>query len=268
VIAGTRRRHGESNCIMPVELGKNALRVDRTWSDREFAHYQQEIEAKRSWGYYQRIVIEDASGKRLETPGAHECLGVIRALDRHGFPASLAGKTVLDIGCNAGFYSTVSKLRGASRVVGLDVQPHYVAQAQLIREILGTDIDFRVADGHSLEGGEGSFDFIINTGIIYHLQNPMDFLSKMAKMTNEVMYLETESLTDPALTEYAWFIEREYGQDPSNWWIYGPRCAERMARAAGFSRVEFQGFIWTPPPGTKTPEGFDRQGRAAFLCWK
>lgn len=253
---------------MAVELGKHALLVDRTWSDAEFAHYTNEIEAKRGWGYYHNIVIDDLAGKRLETKGPHPCLGVIRALDQHGFPATLEGKSVLDIGCNAGFYSTVSKIRGASRVVGLDSQPHYVAQAQLIREILGTDIDFRIADGHSLSASEGTFDLVINTGIIYHLQNPMDFLSKIATMTRELMYLETEALIAPELTEYAWFIEKEYGQDISNWWIYGPKCVERMARAAGFARVEFQGFVWTPPPGTKTPEGFERQGRAAFLCWK
>lgn len=253
---------------MAVQLGKDALLLDRTWSDGEFSHYRSEIEAKCSWGYYQRIVIQDAAGKRLETPGAHECLGVIRALDRHGFPSSLAGKSVLDIGCNAGFYSTIAKLRGATTVVGLDQQPHYIAQALLIREILGTDIDLRVADGHSLELPDGAFDVIINTGIIYHLQNPMDFLAKMARITREFMYLETEALTEPKLTEYAWFIEKEYGQDLSNWWIYGPKCVERMTRAAGFSRVDFQGFVWTPPPGTKTPEGFERQGRACFVCWK
>ncbi len=165
-------------------------------------------------------------------------------------------------------YSTIAKLRGATTVVGLDQQPHYIAQALLIREILGADIDLRVADGHSLEFPYGAFDVIINTGIIYHLQNPMDFLAKMARITREFMYLETEALIEPKLTEYAWFIEKEYGQDLSNWWIYGPKCVERMTRAAGFSRVDFQGFVWTPPPGTKTPEGFERQGRACFVCWK
>ncbi len=253
---------------MAIEHGKHALRVDRIWSADEFARYTNEIEAKRSWGYYQRIVIEDAAGKRLETPGAHPCLDVIKALDRHGFPQKLAGKTVLDIGCNAGFYSTVAKLRGASSVLGLDQQPHYIAQAHLIREILGADIELRVADGHTLDSGIGPFDVVINTGIIYHLQNPMDFLTKMAAITGEVMYLETEALVDSRFEDYAWFIEKTYCDDLSNWWVYGPRCVERMTRAAGFSRVEFQGFVWTPPPGTKTSEGFVRQGRGAFVCWK
>ena len=80
------------------------------------------------------------------------------------------------------------------------------------------------------------------------------------------MYLESEVLTDPRYAEYAWFIEKEYRGDFSNWWVYGPRCVERMARAAGFPRVDFAGFISTPPPGTKTPEGFECQSRGVFVC--
>jgi len=36
----------------------------------------------------------------------------------HVIPQSLTGKTVLDIGCNAGFYSMEMKRRGAARVLG------------------------------------------------------------------------------------------------------------------------------------------------------
>ena len=220
---------------MAVELGKHALRVDRTWSDAEFARYTSEIEAKRGWGYYHNIVVEDQAGKRLETGGPHACLGVIRALDQHGFPATLAGKTVLDIGCNAGFYSTVSKIRGASRVVGLDPQPHYVEQAKLFREITGSDIDFRLGDGHSLSASEGLFDFVINTGIIYHLQNPMDFLSKMAAITKDLMYLETEALVAPELTDTPGSSRRNTGRTS--------RTGGSTARAASSG--------WLAPPGSR-----------------
>ena len=35
----------------------------------------------------------------------------------HAIPADLRGKSVLDIGCNAGFYSLEMKRRGAERVL-------------------------------------------------------------------------------------------------------------------------------------------------------
>jgi len=253
---------------MAARITRKSLQLDRTLAPDELARYRQLIEERTSWGYYQNVVIEDAAGNRLETPGTHPGLSVLPALDQHGFPGDFTGKTVLDIGCNAGLYSFVAKLRGAKSVLGLDHGAHYVAQALLLREILGVDVDFRTSDGHELDERAGTFDVVLNTGVIYHLQNPMDFLTRVARVTRQMMYLETEMLIDPKYSEYAWFIEKEYCGDASNWWIYGPQCAERMARAAGFSRVQFQGFLWTPARGTKTPEGFDRQGRGVLICWK
>src|SRR5690554_16923 len=38
----------------------------------------------------------------------------------HAIPADLSGRSVLDIGCNVGFYSIEMKRRGAERVLGID----------------------------------------------------------------------------------------------------------------------------------------------------
>lgn len=59
----------------------------------------------------------------------------------HAVPQNLTGKTVLDIGCNAGFYSMEMKRRGAERVVAVDSDPHYLAQARFAAEVNGLDID-------------------------------------------------------------------------------------------------------------------------------
>src|SRR3546814_3175086 len=58
-------------------------------------------------------------------------------------PSRLQGKSVLDIGCNAGFYSLEMKRRGASRVVAIDSDPRYLAQAELVAEVYDADIEFR-----------------------------------------------------------------------------------------------------------------------------
>jgi SAM-dependent methyltransferase len=61
----------------------------------------------------------------------------------HALPADLRGRTVLDIGCNAGFYSIEMKRRGADRVVGIDSDETYLAQARFAAEVFEVDIDFR-----------------------------------------------------------------------------------------------------------------------------
>src|SRR5579884_897714 len=48
----------------------------------------------------------------------------------HAIPEDLSGKSVLDIGCNAGFYSLEMKRRGAARVVAMDSDETYLAQAR------------------------------------------------------------------------------------------------------------------------------------------
>jgi len=55
----------------------------------------------------------------------------------------LSGRTVLDIGCNAGFYSIEMKRRGAARVLGVDADPGYLKQARFAAEISALDIEFR-----------------------------------------------------------------------------------------------------------------------------
>src|SRR3984893_3174238 len=232
---------------MSTELAPDALIVDTIWSPEQPTRFQREIVTRGGpSGYYHQYTIRDRSGQTLQTIGPHPCFGVLASLDRFGFPRDFTGKTVLDIGCNSGFYSFAAKLRGATSVLGVDYFQHCVDQATLMREILQVDVEFRQGDGEALRQGMGPFDIVINTGVIYHLQNPMQVLSNMARLTREFMFLESEMLIDPKYSEYAWFIEHEYCRDGSNWWLYGPECAVRMARAAGFSRVEFHGFVWRP----------------------
>jgi tRNA (mo5U34)-methyltransferase len=254
-----------------VALGDDGLMTNRRWTDDEFRNLQARIDAARLLGYYHHIAITDRAGHTLTTSGPHRTHRAMPVLEQAGFPRDLSGKSVLDIGCNAGFYSTWAWLRGARRVVGIDRSPHYIDQALLVREVLGltsAEIEFRVADGHDLTADAEVFDVVINMGVVYHLQNPMDFLTKIARLTRELMFLESEMLIDPALSDYAWFIEGKYLVDRSNWWIYGPGCLAGMARAAGFREATFSGFTWKPKPGTTTPEGTLRQGRGVLICRK
>src|SRR5215212_12236602 len=58
-------------------------------------------------------------------------------------PEDLTGRSVLDIGCNAGFYAMEMKRRGADRVVGIDTEREYLEQARFAAELNGYDIEFR-----------------------------------------------------------------------------------------------------------------------------
>ena len=88
-------------------------------------------------------------------------------------PQDLTGKSVLDIGCNAGFFSIEMKRRGAARVLGLDADPRYLAQARLAAEIAGsTSSSASCRSTTSRRLGE-RFDVVLFMGVLYHLRHPL-----------------------------------------------------------------------------------------------
>jgi SAM-dependent methyltransferase len=71
---------------------------------------------------------------------------------RDGSPADLAqidffGKQVLDLGCNFGYYSFLTKRMGASSVVGIDIDEDAICGCRLLSRLYGfTGMEFQVCD--------------------------------------------------------------------------------------------------------------------------
>src|SRR5689334_2016537 len=89
-------------------------------------------------------------------------------------PNDLRGKTVLDIGCNAGFYSMEMKRRGAERVVGIDSDDRYLAQAAFAAEPLGySNIEFRNLSVYDVGAPGETLHVVVFMGVPYHLRHPL-----------------------------------------------------------------------------------------------
>src|SRR3954449_2589444 len=86
-------------------------------------------------------------------------------------PADLSGRSVLDIGCNVGFYSIEMKRRGAERVVGIDFDERYLAQARLAAEVSGLEIEFRQLSVYEVGRLHERFDVVLFMGVLYHLRH-------------------------------------------------------------------------------------------------
>ena len=172
----------------------------------------------------------------------------------HAIPADLSGKSVLDIGCNAGFYSLEMKRRGAARVVGIDSDEAYLAQARFAAEIAGAEIEFRELDVYQVDQLKEKFDVVLFMGVLYHLRHPLlalDLLwehvvkdtlvfQSLMRGSKEVMTLEEDypfcetDIFQNQAYPIMYFVERRYSHDPTNWWIPNRACAEAMLRSAGF----------------------------------
>ena len=88
-------------------------------------------------------------------------------------PADLTGKSVLDIGCNAGFYAVEMKRRGAARVLGIDEDERYLAQGRFVAEAMGAEIEFRKLSVYEVGTLGERFDVVLFMGVLYHLRHPL-----------------------------------------------------------------------------------------------
>ena len=198
----------------------------------------------------------------------------------HAIPDDLTGKSVLDIGCNGGFYSIEMKKRGASRVLGIDFDEDYLAQARFAAEVTGHDIEFRQLSVYDVGALGERFDVVIFMGVLYHLRHPLlaldlihehvagDLLvyqslqrgsAQIDEVPQNADFWDAAMFDSPGYPKLH-FIEHSYSNDPTNWWAPNAACSAAMLRSAGFEitahpeeevfvcrRVEVEARLWTGP---------------------
>ena len=184
-------------------------------------------------------------------------------------PADLTGRTVLDVGCNGGFYAIEMKRRGARHVLGVDTDARYLEQARFAAGVLEEDIEFRQMSVYDLPSLGRRFDIVLFMGVLYHLRHPLlalDILREhvvgdllvfqsMLRGPREVLTVERDypfadsSVFQDPRYPAMFFVEHKYAGDPTNWWIPNNACAQAMLRSAGFriqSQPEDEVFICRP----------------------
>lgn len=173
-------------------------------------------------------------------------------------PADLTGKSVLDIGCNAGFYSLEMKRRGAGRVLGVDFDDAYLDQARFAAEVAELDVSFQKLSVYDVAALQERFDLVLFMGVFYHLRHPLLALDlvrehvvgdlmifqsmqrgsdELAVVDENPSFWNTELFDEPGYPRMH-FIERRYADDPTNWWAPNHACVEAMLRSSGFDIIE------------------------------
>ncbi|MFX0203465.1 MAG: hypothetical protein ACFFCW_45780 [Candidatus Hodarchaeota archaeon] len=99
------------------------------------------------------------------------------------------GKTVVDLGCNFGFYSFLIKNLGAKRVVGVDNDFDVIKGCHLLKEIHSVkDIDFLVGDFITCKFRNGfHIGMLINiigkNWVLYGIQDMLDNIEQLSLET-------------------------------------------------------------------------------------
>ena len=171
-------------------------------------------------------------------------------------PEDFAGTRVLDIGCFDGFYAFLAERRGAERVVAVDNEQYrlWVASRwgveleggegfRAVHGLLGSAVEYRRMDAFALDQLEEGFDLVYCFGILHRVENPLGLLRVLRGRTVDggTVLLETYGVDSEDRHGPAIRVSEPgevYARDDFIYWGFTNAGLERLARIAGFSRVE------------------------------
>lgn len=116
---------------------------------------------------------------------------IMNAVDRH-LDGRFSGVKVLDIGCLEGYFSFECALHGAD-VVGVDAKEINLKKCEFVRSVLGVrNVAFRLDDAMNVTRERyGPVDVVLALGLLYHLEDPFTFLSRLAEVCERFLVLDT-----------------------------------------------------------------------------
>jgi tRNA (mo5U34)-methyltransferase len=222
------------------------------------------IDDPRLAGWYHTVEL----GDDLRSTGRFD---LRTAVDMHGLPDSLEGKTVLDVGTCDGFWAFEMERRGAERVVAIDIErmadfdwlpavrgslgrvvtkrlDRYFWLAHAMR---GSHVEHKVCSVYDLSPETvGTFDVVFCGSLLLHLQNPLKALVNMRSVTRE-MAIVASSLSDeieklaPHQPLLSFGNRRPDLEDPNPqvgsscvYWHVNTRGLQEMMEYAGFARTQ------------------------------
>ena len=187
------------------------------------------------------------------------------------FEGSLAGKRVLDLGCNAGFWSLNAIRAGCDYVLGIDGRQMHVDQANLVfevEEIERDKYDFIQGDLFGIDFREfGRFDVVLCLGLMYHISKHVELMEKISEVNDDVLLIDTTLATLPGssfdvrrepLDDPRMAVDHELVMVPT--WEAVRDLVQQFGYAVAPLKPHFDDYI--------DARGFRDGYRRAFLCAK
>lgn len=197
-------------------------------------------------------------GHGIVTPGVDKCA---QKVHHYQLPERMDGLSVIDIGAYDGFWSFECERRGAKRVVAAD---HYCWTQtgrktkegfDLAHELLNSKVESVVIPVEELSPSTvGTFDIVLFLGVLYHAQNPLQYLRIVRSICNRQVIVETHvDALDYDKPAAVFYPGKALNNDSSCFWGPNPKAVEGMLTEVGFhsaktisifrDRGTFHGFV-------------------------
>lgn len=187
------------------------------------AELEAELRSPLPWMYPWQLtpyVAVELEGSEL--PSVHATRSeMIEPVVREALAAAGPDATVLDLGCNEGWFAHRALEWGAARVVGLDVREANIRRATLIQRHFGIDperLRFEHANVFELDPARlGSFDVVLVLGLIYHLENPIGALRVARALTRGTAVVESQLTAHDDSIQLGWGETGVFRSAPGHW---------------------------------------------------
>jgi tRNA (mo5U34)-methyltransferase len=111
------------------------------------------------------------------------------------YGGSLEGKRVLDLGCNAGFWSLKALEAGCDFVWGIDGREMHIEQAELVLSVKAVDPSrYRLTTANLFDvdlAQEAPFDIVLCLGLLYHVSKPIELFEAIASVNTDLLLVDT-----------------------------------------------------------------------------
>jgi SAM-dependent methyltransferase len=151
----------------------------------------------------------------------------------------LNGKTVLDVGCNEGFFSLHMAKAGA-HVLGIDVDDKRIEKARFVQTMIGSGYDerFELMDIYSDSfKALPRFDLCLCLGFIHRIPDPYRALGALADRSDMIIFEWKALKFGPHDEAFAYFSPKDISRTDfygTEYWLLSYAAVERIMRRFGF----------------------------------
>lgn len=180
--------------------------------------------------------------------------------------SSLAGRTILDVGCGSGYHMWRMIGAGAHFVVGIDPMQLFLCQFEAVRKLLNDD-----RRAHLLPIGIEqlpvlqAFDTVFSMGVLYHRRSPLDHLLQLKNQLVSGGELVLETLVIEGDVNQVLVPGERYAQMRNVFFIPSAEALKSWLEKSGFVDVRIVDYAVTSTDEQRRTDWMISESLAEFL---
>ena len=154
-----------------------------------------------------------------------------------------SSQRVLDVGAADGFIAIELARLGASEVVALEPWKKALRRMEFASQHLGLST-IRPLEGsvYDIDSSLGEFDVIFMLAVLYHLENPVLALRRVASLS-DLLYAESITVDDE---DHSYLYLRDPSESSSHFvpkWLPTKKCLKDILEWVGYTEIEEVGSL-------------------------